>query len=380
MKKLLVIFSVLFLSLTAMMPVAGAVTLELGENILVEDGILDDAYVVAGNAVLDGDVFGDLYIASGQVSVNGQVHEDLVVAGGRVIVNGDVFGDLRVVGGQVAVYGRVGDDLVIAAGQADVGKDSVIEGSVITAAGVLTVDGVVKEDIRGGLGMLLLNGVVEKDVVVTIEDTINVADDAKIMGDLKYSALLEAKIPEKVVSGEILFNKFERETVLESLTYMFFIHKILSFVSALILALLLVIFTPRALVKVSNITRDNTLKSFGVGLLTMIVAIVGAILLMVTVVGVPLGLIVFALFVIVVYVTKVFVAAWFASHLLNFSKKLSRLKLFFGVAAGLLIYYVLGLIPYVGWLIHLVLFLIGVGALMMFKMENYEFLRKKKMI
>lgn len=377
MKKFLLLFLSLFILTSG---VASAVTLEAGENVVVTTNILDDAYIVGGNANIEADIFGDLYIAGGTVTINAKIHEDLVVAGGRVTVLGDVLGDLRVIGGQVAIYGNVGDDVVAIGGQVDIGKGSVVGGSVLSGAGILTVDGEIEEDIRGGMGMLLLNGVVGKDVIVTIEDTINVSENAKILGDLKYSALLEANIPDDVVSGEILFNKFEEESVLENITYAFFIWKILSFLSALILAGILVLLAPKALIKATKITNDNILKTFGVGLLTMIVAIIGAIVLMVTVVGVPVGLIIFAMLLMAIYFAKVFVAAWLTGYVFNYKKKISRWKLFGGVALAMLAYYIVGVIPYVGWVVNLILFLIGIGAMVLLKIEYFKFMKEKGMV
>jgi len=377
MKKFLLLFLSLFILTSGS---AFAVTLEAGENIVVTTSILDDAYIVGGNANIEADVFGDLYIAGGVVTINAQIHEDLVVAGGRVTVLGDVLGDLRVIGGQVAVYGNVGDDVVAIGGQVDIGKGSVVGGSVLSGAGILTVDGEIEEDIRGGMGMLMINGVVGKDVIVTIEDTINISDNAKILGDLKYSALLEASIPDDVVSGEILFNQFEEESVLESITYAFFIWKALSFLSALILAGILVLFAPKALIKAAKITNDNILKTFGVGLLTMIVAIIGAIVLMITVVGIPVGLIIFAMLLVAIYFAKVFVAVWLAGYVFNYKKKIPRWKLFGGIALAMLAYYIVGVIPYVGWVVNLILFLIGIGAMVLLKMEYFTFMKKKGMI
>lgn len=378
MKKFLLLILSAFLLTSA--PVASAVGFEIAENVVINQNLLDDTYVVAGNANIESEIFGDLYVVGGSVTVNANIHEDLVVIGGRVVVTGDVTGDLRVAGGQVAIYGNVGDDVVLAGGQVDVGKSSVVGGSLITGAGVLTVDGEVVEDIRGGIGMLLLNGKVGGDVIVTIEDTMSISDTAVVGGDLKYSALLESTVPEAVVGGEIAFNQFERETVLEDLTYLFFASKVLSLIGALILALFLVLLVPKALIKSAKITKTNILKSFGVGLLTMIVAFIAALVLFITIVGVSAGLVILAILAVFIYFAKIFVAVWLASYVFNFKKKISHIKLFGMVALALLAYYLVGIIPFVGWAINLVLFFIGIGAIVLLKIDYYQFMKKKNMV
>lgn len=372
------IFLVLLLVLLSI-PGASAVTFQAAENLTLHENILDDSYVVTGNANIEGDTFGDLYIAGGSVVISGAVHEDLVVAGGRVTVLGDVFGDIRVVGGQVAIYGKVGDDVVAAGGQVDIGKSSIVDGSVAVGAGILTVDGEIMEDIRGGMGMLILNGKVNRDVIITVEDNLQIDEKAKIVGDLKYSGLIETDLPKGVVGGKVQFNKFERESLLEHLTYIFFVHKILSYFSALLIALLCVLFIPNMLMK-SAMVRSNFPKAFGIGLLSLIGIFIGSIILMVTVVGAPLALILLSFFVILLFTVKVFVAATCASYFLDFKKKVSKAKLFGVIALFLLGYYIIGIIPFVGWLINMVLFMIGVGIVVEIKMEQVKALKAKKLL
>ncbi len=378
MKKLLLVLAILIVTA----PISSAASFETGEHFVLTEQSNDDQYILAGNGNIEADVLGDLYIAGGSVVVNGNVLEDLVVAGGKVTVAGDVAGDLRIIGGQVQIYGNVGDDVVVAGGQVDLGKDSRVGGSFQTTSGVVTIDGEVEEDVRGMFGMLFLNGTVARDVIITVEDSLGISELANVGGDLKYSALLEASIPEGVVKGDIEFNKFEREGVVESLTFFSFIQKILSFVSALILMLLFVIFSPKPLVQSAELTRENILRSFGIGLLTVIGAVIGSILLMITVVGIPIALIVFALMLVAFYFVKIFVAAWLASYVFNYKRKKIWVKprYFLALSIALLVYYLIGIIPYIGWFINIILFLIGIGSLVLVKIEYYKFLRSKKML
>jgi hypothetical protein len=379
MKKLLFlcIFASLYLTL---LPQAFAITFEAAENITITQNLLDDAYIAGGNVVIDADVYGDLYIAGGSVTINSSVKEDLVVGGGKVNVLGDVIGDVRVLGGQVGIYGKVGDDVLIGGGQVDIGKGSQVWGTLVSGAGILTVDGEILEDLRGGLGIFVLNGSVQGDVIVTVEDNISISETANIGGDLKYSALLESNIPKGVVKGETSFNKFDRDTVLQKVTYVFFVRKLLSFASSLVIALLFVLFIPKALTKAAKITKENVLKSFGVGLLSIIGGVIGSIILLISVLGVPIGLIALAGLLVLYYISKVFVCAWLCSYVLDFKKKITRRKLFLYISIAMFAYYLVGLIPFVGWIINMLLFLVGVGSLILMKIDTFQDMRKKNIV
>lgn len=378
MKKLISFFASAFLLATMSMP-ASALTFQSEDNLNITENLADDAYLSGANVVIDADVAGDLYLFGAQVVINGNVLEDLVIGGGTVKINGDVAGDIRVAGGQVSINGNVGDDVVIAGGQVDINSGAVIDGTVWAGAGILTVDGYIGEELRGGMGGLIFNGEVAGDVSVTLEDTMSISDSAKIGGDFNYSALLEGTVPEGVVAGNITFNKFENNIV-KDLTYFFFIEKLVSFAGAALLLILLVAFTPNMLKRSALKTRENVFKSFVLGLFVMIGGFLSFIILMVTWVGIPLAMLVLISLIAVSYLAKLFAVAFLGSYLVNYKKKISRVKLFFLLLVTLLAYVLVSLIPFAGWLVNLVLFLIGVGSIVSNEVELFKFLGKKKMI
>lgn len=381
MKKLFSLFLAIMLS-SFLAGSAIAANFEVAENLILDAPLLEDSYLAGGNVVIDSDISGDLYVAGGEVKINGNITEDLVVIGGRVTVLGNIGDDLRIIGGDVTIYGNVGDDLIMIGGVADVSKKSTIGGSINVGAGYLTLEGEVKKDLYGGVGMLVLGGIVGGDVIVTVEEKLDLSEHAYIGGDLKYSGLIEMDIPEGVVVGEVTFNQFDTEEELEKVTSAYFIYRVISYLSLLLLLFVFVMLAPRALIKAGNTTKENVLKTLGMGVLTAIVGFVGSILLMVTVIGIPLGLIIFAFLFVALYISRIFVAAWLASYVVNYAKKKKYLKLhlFFGMAVALLVYYLIAMIPYIGWFISLILFLIGLGSLVMMKKEYYMFLKGKKMV
>ncbi|MBU1151589.1 hypothetical protein KJ632_02040, partial [Patescibacteria group bacterium] len=48
-------------------------------------------------------------------------------------------------------------------------------------------------------------------------------------------------------------------------------------------------------------------------------------------------------------------------------------------SAGLFVYYLVGLIPYVGWALSIVLFFVGLGGLALLKVDSIKVLKEKKM-
>ncbi len=350
------------------------------ENLVVDEDLSDDAYISGGYVNIQGDVGGDLYIAGGLVNIDGDVEEDVVVTGGMVKINGSVGGDLRIIGGQAVINGSVGDDLMVAAGMVDVTNNATVLGDVNAGTGVLTIDGVVSGDIVGVMGLMLVNGTVGGNIEVTVEDSIKVAPYANIGGDLSYSALFETEIPEEAVAGTVSFQKFEKENIEKDLNNILYTQIVYSFLATILLAFLLSWLAPNALIRSAELARKESFKAFGAGLLTMIATLVGSLILFLTVVGIPLAIMGFAALLVLFYVGRVFAVVWMSSHFVKFNKKTKRSKLFGAMLIATLIFYFIGLIPYIGMVIDAIIFFIGVGALVLIKVESYKHLRSKKLL
>lgn len=361
-----------------------AMDIRSSDNLVITETVTDDLYLVSGNVTVNTDVMGDIYVLGGSVTVNGSVSEDLIVVGGKVTVMGNVGDDIRVLGGQVSIYSNVGDDLVLIGGALDIGPKSIISGSVFASGGVLSVDGTINEHLMGNISMLILNGVIRGNVDVTVENTVSFNQGAKVLGDFTYRKLIEDNIPKGVVSGKVIYKEFSHSNESSSNLNSFGLlvaMKSFSIFNALLIALIFVIVTPKLLEKSSEISKQNLLKTFAVGLLAFILFIIGIIILLMTVIGVHLAVVFGFVFGAMVYLSKIFACALLMSYIVDFKKKKRlKLKMFFAITLCLIIYYMIGMTPFVGWVINMILFLIGLGSMVLTKQYYFLYLRNKNQI
>lgn len=378
-KSIFYLFTGVFLSIY-LMATASALNFEAGDSVVISENVLDDAYIAAGTATIDANIFGDLYIAGGSVTINGNIHEDLVVAGGNVVLTGDVFGDMRIMGGNVSIYGKISDDLVISGGNVLVSDSSIVGGTLMVAAGELIVDGEIQEDLKGATGNFTLSGRVDGDVDVTVKADFDLLSSAVIGGNLTYTAPLEGTIPAGVVAGKVTFEQYDMRSLLMGFAYGYLLYKLLSLVAALILALLFVLYVPTLLEKSAKTGMASPSRSFVVGLVYVIASVVVASLLMPTVVGIPISVILMAALCMAMILGKIFAAAWIAGYFYDFKKKLKKGKLFGVMALVLFGYFIVSMIPMVGWFARAIICMIGIGVLVQTKWEHLKFLRSKKMI
>ncbi len=362
---------------------ANAIDMRSGDNLYISEDVLTDLYLFSGNVVINADIYGDLYVLGGSVSVNGKISDDLVIAGGKVSVMGTVGDDLRIVGGQVDVYSEISGDLIMLGGQLSVGPRSLIMGSVFAGGGFVSIDGEINGNLTGTISSLMLNGLIGGDVNITIENVISFSDEALVLGDFVYRKLIEAYIPEDKIKGEIEYREFSRNIDKKDngFTALYFGFKLFSFLNAVLLILLLVLFSPKFIEKSSEVSKKNLLKTFSVGLLTVILLLIGSIMLLMTILGIQLALIAGFVFGALIYLSKLFTASIIASYLVDFKKKkFLRIKLFFAMTLAMLVYYLVGMTPYIGWFLNVILFVIGIGSIILTKQYYLLYLKNKNQI
>lgn len=130
------------------------------------------------------------------------------------------------------------------------------------------------------------------------------------------------------------------------------------------LGALVVIFAPNATKRVSSAVQAKPLNTAGVGCLTLIVFPILAILLVITLIGIPIA------FLLGVVTWAAWIFGGIAIGLLAGEKILGALKVkdvlpVIAVMLGIVLLMLIGQIPILGWLVSCVLGLIGLGAVVM---------------
>ena len=96
--------------------------------------------VAGGTATIDEPVAGNLYVAGGTVSVTAPVGGNAGIAGGNVDVSGKVKGNLRVAGGYVKLDGPVEGNATVSGGTLELGPNARIAGKLVFRGGHLEQD------------------------------------------------------------------------------------------------------------------------------------------------------------------------------------------------------------------------------------------------
>lgn len=345
------------------------------------DEVIDRSfYLNAGDTVeISGTVNGDVLIAGGQLLIDGTINGDLLAAGGTINVSGDVSENIRVAGGQVTISGNVGRNLNVVGGSVEVTDSADIAGGVLIAAGNINLYAPVAGDVLVGVGNLTLANNVGGNVEAYV-GTMRVSSNTQVAGDVTYyseenasidkGAQISGKITKKLPPSELVETK---DKDVEGFNYF---AKTVSFLAALIVGLILIKLFPNFMKGASDLLTKTWLKSTGVGLLILIFVPIITLIMLITIVGIPLALIIGFLYLITLYLAKIFVA--YTVGLTFYKGDTNRLYLPFILT--LLIYYVVTSIPFIGGLVSIVAHLAGIGVLYLSCRDYYDKAVKAKLL
>lgn len=380
MPKFLRSFLISFLALTLVLisveaAMAKVVVMEDEEpfRLSSEEILDDDLFVFAEEVTIDGILNGDLYVAAGVVRLNGTVNGDVYSVGGLVEVHGTVAQDLISAGGNLVLTGaEIGETAILFGGDTRVDSGSHIGGNLIFGSGTLDVSGDVEKALLGGTGLLRISGIIGRDILVGAED-VRLESGAEVKGNIKYRSANELELSEgATVLGEItqLAPKVKK-------TGRFFpgfgiqaryIFAIWSFLGALIIGLLAIYAFPKQTKGIAVELREHPWLSLFLGIGALVLTPVLAVLLLITVIGIPLAAILAVEYAIFWYFAKLVIGLLLGLVLMETFNS-EKVNPYLSFAVGLLVYYLLVALPYVGPFIAIFSLIFGMGALVLFQRD-----------
>ncbi|MCL5433122.1 MAG: FapA family protein [Patescibacteria group bacterium] len=353
--------------------------------LLPQNEIVNKDYFAGADVItLSGTVNGDVYAAGGTVTVDGTVNGDLIAAGGTVNIKGRVLNDLRVAGGQVVISGQIGGNITSMGGNVLIVESAIVNGSLVAAGGTVDVAAPIGKGATIAGGQINLANSVGGDIDAYVGN-LSLSPKARINGNLIYWSESKAQIADgATVSGKTTQNIPKEkaakapEDIGKSFAAIFSFFKIVSFISYLIIGLLLIRFFKNFLQSVTNTIEKRPWMSLLVGFVTSIVFPMFFAIFLVTLVGIPIAFIALTLLLISIYLTTIFVSIFIGQLIFRWAKK--EKGIYWKFILGFVIFEIITLIPILGWIIKTLAVLLGLGALLLEKKNLYSALRSKKTI
>lgn len=338
-----------------------------------------DVFEAGANATIDGAPTRDVFATGFSATLDGDIAGDGHAAGFDVDVDGPIGGDLYAVGASVSITSRIAEDLTAAGFSVRLRSNGSVEGNARLTAGTIRIDGPISGSLMAAGGKIVLNAPVTGDVRLTAGN-IAIGDDARIGGNLVYAAPAEIDIPASVIPADRVrftqiaspegFDGFrEMMTEPQSMFWPSFFTILATFIVTLtfllVVAAIFLALLPSRVEQAFNLVNTKPGISVLAGFLAMALLFGLVPVSAMTLIGAPL----------IPIVLLFIVVGWMAAYLLGAYAAAVRLGGAFGVdtatngrklgvlAAALIVLAILNFIPFIGWLLNLVIVLLGLGAI-----------------
>jgi len=371
-------FSVVFLTglfLIALPIMVSAADEEIAQSVYVgSDEIIEGNFIRVGNVIdINGPVNGDVIVAGSSITINAPVAGDVIAAGNTIRIRGSVGGSVRVVGSSVEISSEVTKNVWAVAATVNLSPEAKVGWDVYAAAGNIEIKGPVAGNVWATGAGIVIGNQVGKNVLASLDEEgqLILYPEAKIDGSLTYKAKSETQLVMKEgaqVIGGIekkalpLPTEADWKKVLGGVSIFF---GIISLFSLLVIGLVLVTLLPKIALEIKDEMVKRPMPAIGWGFIYLVATPVVILLLMLTVIGLPLGLILIPVYFIALYLSEVlvgFVIGLILFDKLNKKEKKYKGSLIWPLVIGLLIFVVITSLPLIGWLIKLVLILWALGA------------------
>ena len=335
-----------------------------------------DTFVFGGSVRIDQPVPGDLIAAGGNIDVDAPVAGDAMLAGGNLRITAKVEHSVYAGGGRLTLDAPIGRNLRVGGGQVDVGPMATVAGNVNVGGGQVSLRGAVKGSVTASGGRVLIDGPVDGDVVSNA-GRLTLGPNARLAGALRYRSGDElVRDPAAQVAGPIehlpLPGRSASSPAQREHSWRERAHRAAPSwwwtAGLMAIAALLVAGLPVTSLRMADGLRTRLGWSLLWGLIALVCIPVAALILMISIVGIPLALLVVLLYLALLLLGYVGSAVAVGQWALARFKADAVARIGWRIAAAMaavLALALLGRVPFVGGLVALLAVLAGIGGVVL---------------
>ncbi len=374
MKKIL--FFILF-SLFLVTPVKAQMTNDnhfaSGENLKIEGDYNKDVFLSGSKINFSGNVAGDLFVIGQEVKIVGDIKGSVFFLASQIEIDAHIGGSVRGAGQKVILENYVDHNLTIFASSIEsqaivnwhgylVAQDMNIGGQ-FERLDIKTTTAKLNPKIKDSLVIigignntkveLLAPSEINGDVVYTGKNKLIIADGVSVYGKLNEKNVIQPETKNFISYGQIFW-------------------WLVNLFGMILVGLLLIALLGNRLLNLPRFIEQEHYKLLLPGLLVFIFVPIVAVLLFISLIGIPLAVLLLLFYVLIYYLGQVLLAIWLGDYLWQRFKQKPKLTqdtknyLFWCLVLGAIVWRFIVVLPILGgllaWLISL-LFLGGIWQL-----------------
>lgn len=300
-----------------------------------------DIWRMENHTKIENSVYGDLYIMSNSAEIlSNSIEGNAFIMADSVKISGNIYGSVFIMANNVEISGKI--------------EDAYIMANTVN----ITETGEISRNIKVGANTFNLKGSIYRNLSV-VSDNINMESNSagvSVAGNLKYSGNLNAD--ESQIYGEIEevdISKFEVNKTEKAVSLI--TDFIVEIITALVIIALIVYFA-NCKYENKDIVLSDYAKDIGLGFLYLIIIPAVSILLMITVIGLPIGIFGLLLYIMGLYIAIPVASIEIARLILKENN--TRLKHTFCALAVLVLFKILKYVPVIGDIVRFLGILLGI--------------------
>jgi len=386
MRNLRWVFSLFFMFLLVIP--CYALVIKTGETVEIDrDELIDDDLIIfAQKIAINGRVNGDVWVFGRDIMINGDVYGTIVSGGADINIDVGNAGTVWSAGGEINIAGDIEKNILLFGGELSVDEDATIGKDIRAFGGKFTVDGNIGGTIRGSVGNFTMAG--KSGDIFIDSDKIRVKSGAEIDGDLVLEGEVEPTIEEGArITGETRVKKSSVEgeeafafAFAPFIAFFIAFMKVVCFIAKIIVGVILIALCGKFVRRIMDTLTSKPWSCLGWGFLGLVVIPVAVMILFVILVGFPFAFFGIYVYTILFYLSSIFVGLVVGEKIIQLFKKEGEISQYLSFIVGIIVIFVLGLIPVLGVIIKLAVLLFGVGMLLLGSWYLLREIKEKKLI
>jgi cytoskeletal protein CcmA (bactofilin family) len=322
---------------------------------------VDDSLLASGNTVrVEGVVNGDLLAFAQTLEVRGTIRGDLVSFAKRTLVSGNVEGHIFNFSQSFDLDGQLSHSIYGWSRSFRVGDRGHVGDGIVAGAGDLSLEGEVKRSATIFAGNADVSGSIGRELTMA-GGSLTLTNTARVGGDL--TARIHQLKDVHIADGATIAGKRDIQVRVRQSHFTrpkFYLHQAIWIAAAMLVGWLCLVLFP-GFVQACTQAVGSGWRSLGLGFAVLVGVPIATIVVAVTLVGLPLAFMFLALYLVALYLAKIWVGAFLGRALLK-PAGTTKHDWLLSLLVGLLILTILGVIPYLGGLVHFVIVCLGLGA------------------
>ena len=392
MKKLILLVVTVYFSVLS----AFSANYKSGEVVDVSAANLGDYYLAGKDINVSSIIIGDVIAAGENVWIKDSVRGDLLIGAGKIDIDGYIGDDARLSAGEIVINSRIEGDLIVFAGMVKVTQDASIAGDVICYAGEITLYGNVGGNLISAGGEIKLKNTIGGNVEIKAGE---IFFDAHVMGDMEMAgkeiilgegASCDGSITYWSGEGEMDFSGISHSAIYDDdlaiieededwssiVKWMgigVIAYWIIFILSAFLVILILEYLFGNYFSQAASLLAKSWIKSFGFGMLFFIGVPVVIIILLVSIIGIPIGLFALSIFLIALLFSTTVSGITIVHYFKNkSSQEWTYLQTVAYSLLSVIILKIFFMAPFIGGILKKIVAAFVYGALMLLQFEKKE--------